>query len=199
MEAGIAVENADPYPRPPVPVFDPREIRERVESWQAHVLPSPLPQVSEDFELNRSTHLGNAKQSSQLNFPIVKQRRSDVAKAMKRKDSPSCKDHSTSRFFRGVADPKFHDNDGINRDTEIVTTRPSDPCGSNAGRTLYSRAGALGEHPDAAPKSSLISETATGQQNIQQVSEVRQISAAIVTHVTKHRLAVFTTLLPFAP
>jgi hypothetical protein len=91
---------------------------------------------------------------------------------MKRKDSPSCKDHSTSRFFRGVADSKFRDTDGVNRDTEAVTTRPSEPHGSNVGRTLHSR-GALGEHPDTAPKSSPISETAAGQQNIQQVSEVR--------------------------
>jgi hypothetical protein len=173
LEAGIAAENADPYPRPPVPVFDLREIRERVENWQTHVLPSPFPQVhSEDVELNRSTHLRDAKQSSQLNYPIVKQRRSDVAKAMKRKDDPSSKDHSTSRFFRGVADPKFRDTDGVNR-TEAVTTGPSEPCGSNVGRTLYSRAGTLGEHPDTAPKSSPISETTAGQQNIKQVSEVR--------------------------
>jgi hypothetical protein len=166
LEAGTAAENADPYPRPPVPVFDLREIRERVENWQAHVLPSPFSQVhSEDFELNRSTHLGDAKQLSQLNFPIVKQRNSDVAKAMKRKDNPSCQDHSTSRFFRGVADPKVREANGVNRDTEAVTTRPSEPCGSNVGRPLHSEAGALSEHPDIA--------TASGQQNIQQVSEVR--------------------------
>ena len=170
MEAGIAAESADPYPRPPVPVFDLREIRERVENWQARVLTSPFPQVhGEDVELNQSALLGDAKQSNQLNFPIVKQRGSDVAKAMKSKDS---KGHSTSRFFRGVADPKFHDTDGVNRDTEHegVTTRPSDPCGSNVGRTLHSRAGALGEHPDSAQP---ISETAASRQNIQEVPEVR--------------------------
>jgi hypothetical protein len=132
--------------------------------------------------VNQSTHVGDAKQSTPLNFPIVKPRRSDVAKAMKRKDSPSCKDHSTSRFFRGVADPKFRDTDGVERDTEAVTTRPSEPCGSNVGRTLHSRAGALGHHPDTAPNSSPISETAAGQQNIQQVSEVQQVFATIVTH-----------------
>lgn len=172
LEAGITAENADPYPRPPVPVSDLREIRERVENWQAKVLSSPFPQVHS--ELSRSTHVGDAKQSSPLNFPIVKQRRGDVAKAMKRKDSPSCKDH-TSRFFRGVADPKFPDADGVNRDTEavVMTTRPSEPCGSNVGHTLHSRAEALGEHSDTAPKSSPVQETAAGQQNIQQVSEVR--------------------------
>ena len=116
--------------------------------------------------MNQSTRVGDARQSSPLNFPIVKQRRSDVAKAMKRKDSPSCKDQSTSRFFRGTPDPKF-------RDTEAVITRPSEPCVSNVGRALHSRAGALGDQPDATPKSSPISETAAGQQNIQQVSEVR--------------------------
>ena len=174
MEAGIAAENADPYPRPPVPVSDLREIRERVENWQAQVSPSPFPQVhNEDVALNRSTHLLDVKRSSQLDYPIVKQRRSDVAKAMKRKDSPSCKDRSTSRFFRGVPDRKSRDTDGVNRDTGAVTTRPSEPCGSNVGDTLYSRAGALGEHPDTAPKSSPISESTAGQQNIQQVSEVR--------------------------
>ena len=174
LEAGIAAEDADPYPRPPVPVFDLRGIRERVENWQANVLPSPLPQVRSDgFELNRSTHVGDAKQLSPLDFPIVKQRRSEVAKSMKRKDSPSCKDHSTSRFFRGVADPKFRDTDGISRDTEAVNTRPSEPCGSNVGSMLHSRAGALGEHLDTAPKSSPIPEAEIDQQNIQQVSEVR--------------------------
>jgi hypothetical protein len=120
--------------------------------------------------VNQSTRVGDAKQSSSLNFPLVKQRRSDVAKAMKRKDNPSCKDHSTSRFFRGVADSKFRDTDGVNHDTEAVTTRPS---GLNVGRTLHSRAGALGDHPDTTPKSPPIPETAAGQQNIQQVSEVR--------------------------
>jgi hypothetical protein len=174
LEAGIVAENADPYPRPPVPVFDLREICERVENWQASVLSSPFPRVhSEVFELNRSTHVGDAKRSSQLASPITKQRRGDVAKAMKRKDSPSCKDHSTSRFFRGAAVPKFGDTDDVDRDTEAVTTRPSEPHGSNVGRTLHSQAGALGEHPDTAPKSSPISETTAGQQNIQQVSEVR--------------------------
>jgi hypothetical protein len=123
--------------------------------------------------VNQSTHVEDAKQSSPLNFLIAKQRRSDVAKAMKRKDSPSCKDHSTSRFFRGVADPKFRDTDGVNRDTEAVTTIPSEPCGSNVGPMLHSRAGAPGDHPDTAQKSPPISETAAGQQNIQQVSEVR--------------------------
>ena len=90
---------------------------------------------------------------------------------MERKGSPSCKEHSTSRFFRGVADPKFLDTDR-DRDTETVTARPSKLCGSNV---------VLGKHPDNAPKSSPISETAAGQQNIQQVSEVRQISTTIVT------------------
>lgn len=94
---------------------------------------------------------------------------------MKRKDSPSCKDHTTSRFFRGVADPKFPDVDGVNRDTEavVMTTRPSEPCGSNVGNTLHSRAEALGEHSDTASKGSPIQEMAADQQNIQQVSEVR--------------------------
>ena len=123
--------------------------------------------------MNQSTHVGDAKQSSPLNFPISKQRRSDVAKALKRKDSPSCKDHSTSRFFRGAADPKFRDTDGVNRDTEAVTTIPSEPCGSKVGHMMHSRAGALGDRPDTAPKSPPIPETAAGQQNIQQVSEVR--------------------------
>jgi len=176
MEAGIAAENADPYPRPPVPVFDLREVCERVENWQADVLSSPFPQVhSEDFELNQatqcSTHVGDAKQSPHK-FSIVKQRRSNVAKVMKRKDSPSYKDHSTSRFFRGVTDPKFRGTDGVNRVIEAVATRPSEPCGSNVGHTLHPRAGALGEHPDTASNSSPISETAAGQQIIQHVSEV---------------------------
>jgi hypothetical protein len=118
--------------------------------------------------LNQSTHVNHAKQLSPLDFPIVKQRRSDVAKAMKRKDSASCKDHSTSRFFPGVTVPKFCD---------------AEPCGSNVG-PMYSRVGALGEHPDATPKSSLVPETVAGQKNIQQVSEseVWLIFVTIITH-----------------
>ncbi len=117
--------------------------------------------------MNRSTDVGHTKQ-----FPIVKQRRSDVAKAMKCKDSSSRKDHSTSRYFCGVADPMFPDTDAINRVAGAVTTRPSQLCDSNVRRTSHSPE-APGEHPNTARKSSLISDKASGQQNIQQVSEVQ--------------------------
>ena len=174
LEAGMAVESADPYPRPPVPVFDLHEIRERVENWQADVLSAPLSQVHrQDPELNRSTHVGDAKQTSPLNFPIVKQRRGDVSNSMKRKDGPSRKDHSKSRYFRGVADPNFPDSNGINRDTEGVTTSHSEPRGSNLGPTSHSRAEALGGHPDVARRDLSTFDTVGDQQNIQQVSEVR--------------------------
>ncbi len=92
---------------------------------------------------------------------------------MKRKDGPSCKDHSTSRYFRGVADPELSGTDGVNRDAEVVITRPFEPCGSNVDRISHSQLKALSEHPDIARKGSPISDTAAGQQYIQQVSEVR--------------------------
>lgn len=167
LEVGIAVEGADPCPRPPVVVFDLREIRERVEDWQANVLSTPSRQ---DSALNQSTHVG--EQPSPLNFPTVKQRRSDVSKAMKRKASPSRKDHSTSRYFRGVADSKFPDSDGVNRDTEGVAN-VFEPRGPNVEPTSHSRAGALGEDPDTTQRGLPTSDAVAGQQNIQQVSEVR--------------------------
>jgi hypothetical protein len=92
---------------------------------------------------------------------------------MKRKDSPSCKDSSTSRYFRGVADPELPGTDGVNRDAEVVITRPFERCGSNVDPISHSQPKALGEHLDNAPKGSPISDTAAGQQYIQQVSEVR--------------------------
>jgi hypothetical protein len=145
----MAAESADPYPRPPVPIFDPREIRERVENWQANVVSAP--QVHRlDSELYQSTHVGDAKQLSPLNFPIVKQRRRDVSKSMKRKGSPSRKDHSTSRYFRGVTDPKFADSHAVNSPAE-----------------------ALGEDADTARRGLPTSDTAASPKNIQQVSEVR--------------------------
>jgi hypothetical protein len=82
---------------------------------------------------------------------------------MKRKDNASRKDRSTSRYFRGVAVP------GVNRDTEGVTTSPSEPRGSSVG---HSRAGALGEDLDTARRGLPTSDIAAGQQDIQQVSEV---------------------------
>jgi hypothetical protein len=167
LKVGIAAKNADPYPRPPPPVFDLREIRERVEGWQASVLSAPSPR--QDSELIRSTHAGDGKQPSPLNFPMVKQRRSNVSRAMKRKASPSRKDHSTSRYFRGVADSKFPDPDGVN---EGVTTSLFEPRGSNVEPTSHSRAEVLGEDTDTTRRGLPPSDTAAGQQNIQQVSEV---------------------------
>jgi hypothetical protein len=91
---------------------------------------------------------------------------------MKRKDSPPRKDRSTSRYFCGVEDPKFPDSDGVNRDTEGVTTSPYKPRGSYVGPTSRSQADALGEDSDIARRGLPTSDTAPGQQNIQQVSEV---------------------------
>jgi hypothetical protein len=91
---------------------------------------------------------------------------------MKPKDNPSRKGRSTSRYFRGIADPQFPDSEGVNRDTEGVTTSPSEPRGSNVGPTSHSREGALGEDSDTARRGIPTSDTAPGQQNIQQVSEV---------------------------
>lgn len=121
--------------------------------------------------MNQSTHVG--EQPSPLNFPTVKQRRSDVSIAMKRKASLSRKDRSTSRYFRGGADSKFPDPDGVNRDTEGVATSVFEPRGPNVEPTSRSEAGVLGEDPDSTQRGLPTPDAAAGQQNIQQVSEVR--------------------------
>ena len=170
LKVGIAAKSADPYPRPLPPVSDLREIRERVEGWQASVLSAPSPR--QDSELIRSTHAGDGKQPPPHNLPMVKQRRSNVSKAMKRKASSSRKDHSTSRYFRGVADSKFPDPDGVNRGTEGVTTSLFEPRGPNVESMSHSRAEVLGDDPDTTRRGLPPPDTAAGQQNIQQVSEV---------------------------
>ncbi|KAH9032890.1 hypothetical protein EDB85DRAFT_1165433 [Lactarius pseudohatsudake] len=131
----------NPYPRPPVPTFDLGEIRERVENWQANVAPAPLSQA--DPDPLHSTE--DAERLSPLNFPIVKRRKSDVARAMKRKRKASPhRNYTTSRYFRGdgLADRmSHHEPQAANRDAECVTPAPrSVPPGSNAELTPHSRA-----------------------------------------------------------
>ena len=193
-----AAESADPYPRPPDPVSDFREIRERVENWKVNVLSTPLSQAdSQDTELNQPVPVGDVRQPSPLDFRTVKQRRSDVVKTMKRKNSPSRKGHSTSRYFRAVTAPKSPD--AANRGTG-VTKSLSQPQGLNADSMLrYSPAEALDEDSIIARRPSHISVTAAGRGNIQQVSEVRQTSAAFQPLVAHNHLAFSATLVPVAP
>ncbi|KAH8978502.1 hypothetical protein EDB86DRAFT_2992999 [Lactarius hatsudake] len=131
----------NPYPRPPVPTFDLGEIRERVENWQANVVSAPLSQA--DPDPLHSTE--DAERLSPLKFPIVKRRKSDVAKAMKRKRKASPhRDYTTSHYFRGdgLADRmSHHEAQAVNRDAECVTPASrSVPPGSNAELTPHSRA-----------------------------------------------------------
>jgi len=169
---------ADPYPRNPDPIFDSREVHERVESWKANLLSAPLSQAdSQDAELNQPIHLGDVRQPSQLDFPTVKQRRCDIAKTTKHKNSPSRKDRSTSRYFRAVAAPKSPD--AANCDTEAVTSSVSKPQGSNVDPMRHSQAEPLDEDLMIAQSPSSTPVRAAGPENIQQVSEVWQISTTI--------------------
>ncbi|KAH9978468.1 hypothetical protein BJV74DRAFT_137780 [Russula compacta] len=172
LEVGIAAaaECADPYPCPTVPAFGLREIRERVVNWQADVLSPPLSQSdNQDPDLNQ-LHVGDANQPSPLNFPVVKQRRCEVPKAVKCKNNPLLKGHSTSRFFRGTEGPKFPD--GTHHDAEGVTTSPSEPRGSAAEPESNSWAEVLDEDPKTARRCSPTHITMASRENIQQVSEL---------------------------
>jgi hypothetical protein len=184
LEAGTAAESADPYPRP-YPIIDVREIRERVENWQANVLSTPLSQPdAQSAELNQLIHIGNVRQLSQLDFPTVKQRRSDVAKTTKRKNSPSRKDQATSRYFRAAAAPK--PPDAANHDTEGMTTSISQPRGTNVGSAPRSQHEAFDNNLVIAQRPSPTPVPEVGRERIQQVSEVRRITAAFLTFTFRH-------------
>jgi hypothetical protein len=193
--SGTAAENADPYPRPPDPMFDFREIRERVENWKANVLSAPLSQAdTQDAELNQLILIGNVKQPSQLDFPAVKPRRSDVAKALKRKNSRSRKGQATSRYFRTAAAPKLPD--AANHDTEGVTRTISQPRGSNVDPTPCAQREAFEENLVAERPSSPLA-IAAGRESIQQVSEVWPITLPFC--VTHNCSAVSSALVPVIP
>ena len=172
-EAGVPSEGADPYPRPPIPVFDSREIRDRVEKWQANVLSAPLSQAdNHNSELNQPPHVKDGERPLPLNFPTVKRRKSDVVKAMKRKRNPSRKNHSTSRYFPRIADPTF--SESANRNNEGVFPTCSLPCGSPTPATPPS------------------------QENIRQVSEVRRIPVSILSPSADDFPVIFATVFPFS-
>jgi hypothetical protein len=176
LVVGTVVESADPYPRPPDPIIDFREIHERVESWKANISSTPLSQTdTQDAELDQSI-MGNIRQPSQLDFPTVKQRRGDVAKAMKRKNSSSSrKDQATSRYF-----PAPKSLDAVNHDIGGMTTNVSQPRGSNVHSAPRSQHEASDENLVIRPRPSPTRPIAAGRESIQQVSEVRWISAAFL-------------------
>lgn len=170
-------ESTDPYPRPSI--VDVREIRERVEDWQANVLSTPLSQAgSQNAELNQPIHIGNVRQPSQLDFPTVKQRRSDVAKTTRLKNSPSRKDHATSRYFRAVAAPKSPG--AANDDTEGMTTSVSKLRGTNVNLAPRSQHEAFDKDLVIARRPSPTPVPAVSREGIQQVSEVRPVTAAFL-------------------
>lgn len=197
LEVGMTAESADPYPRPPDPMFDLREIRERVENWKTNVLPTPLPQAdSQDAELCQPIPVGDVRQPSQLEFPTAKQRRSDVVKTAKRKNSPPRKGHSTSRYFRAVAGLKSPD--AANRDTDLTTSRYQ-PQGLNVDTMPHSPTEALDEDSVIARRPSHTAVKAADRGHIQQVSEVWQTFAACQALVAHNCLAISATLVPVVP
>lgn len=200
LEVGIAAaaECADPYPCPTVPALGFREICERVESWQADLLSPPLSQSdNQEPDLNQ-LHIRDANQTSPLNFPVIKQRRCEVPKAVKCKNKTLPKGHSTSRFFCGTEDPKFPDD--THHDAEGVTTSLPEPRGSPAEPESNSQAEVLDEDPRTAQRRSPAHITTASRENIQQVSEVLQIFPTILSFwFANYRLAVSATLVPDVP
>ncbi|KAI0261794.1 hypothetical protein BC834DRAFT_894864 [Gloeopeniophorella convolvens] len=102
-EARLDAGTEGPYPRPPIPVSDLEEVRERIEVWQANVFSAPVSQAdSQDSELDQPVGVDDFKRPSPLNFPVVKRPRIDVENAKKGRPVPSSRLHSTSRYFRNA-------------------------------------------------------------------------------------------------
>ena len=190
MQAGVAdgpQPEANPYPRPPI--FDLGQIRERVENWKVNVVPAPLSQA--DSQHPDSSHLRHSAEDAEqllspLNFPIVKPRKSDIAKAMKRKRKASSgRDYTTSRYFRGdgLADCMSPEAQAVNRHAECVTPAPRSVARrSNAELTPHSRAESRDEDPESVGRLSPTPApiTAPVPENIHQIAEVRQSHAAVL-------------------
>jgi hypothetical protein len=179
LQAGVVdgpQPKVNPYPRPPVPIFDLGEIRERVENWKATVVSAPLSQLeSQDHASSQLRHSAE-EQLSPLNFPTVKRRKADIAKAMKRKRKASSdRDYTTSRYFRGdgLADRMSLEAQAVNRDAEYVTPAPRSVARrSNAELTPHSRAESPVEDLEPITMRRL-SPTPAAPENIHQIAEVR--------------------------
>jgi hypothetical protein len=181
LQAGVVdgpQPEVNPYPRPPVPIFDLGEIRERVENWKANVVSAPLSQLAsldqdpDSSQLRRSAE----EQLPPLNFPTVKRRKGDVAKAMKHKRKASSdRDYTTSRYFRGdgLADRLSLEAQAVNRDAECVTPAPRSVARrSNAELTPHSHAETPDEDLEPITMRRL-SPTPAAPENIHQIAEVR--------------------------
>ncbi|KAF8264663.1 hypothetical protein EI94DRAFT_1737968 [Lactarius quietus] len=145
---GPRTTEVNPYPRPPVPIFDLGEIRERIENWKATVVSAPLSQ------------------------------KSDIAKGMKRKRKASSdRDYTTSRYFRGdgLADRMSLEAQAVNRNAECVTPAPRSVARrSNAELTPQSRADSRDEDPETMHRRSSSTPaviTAPVPENIHQIAE----------------------------
>lgn len=184
MQAGVVdgpQPQVNPYPRPPVPIFDLGEIRERVENWKANVVSAPLSQLASQDQDQGSSQLRHSaeEQLSPLNFPTVKRRKGDIAKAMKpKRKTSSDRDYTTSRYFRGdgLADRMSLEAQAVNRDAECVTPAPRSVARrSNAELTPHSHA----ESPVEDPEPNRLSPTPGAiPENIHQIVEVRHFSHA---------------------
>ncbi|KAI0294665.1 hypothetical protein B0F90DRAFT_1274747 [Multifurca ochricompacta] len=169
--------DADPYPRPPVPVLDLRETRERVENWQANVLSAPLSQVDsgDPEQKNQSVPVEDDRRSPPLKFPTVKRRKDNVVKVMKHPNLP----------------------ENLKCDAQGAIRVASPPRGSNVELTPRSRKVALGMVPKIArTPSPPTPNTASIPENIHQVSEVRGgFPAGVRTFsVDNSLLGIFSTL-----
>jgi hypothetical protein len=179
LEAVVNGESADPYPRLPIPLVDPQEIRDRVEKWQTDVLSPSLPQAdNQSSGSNQPLHVDDTERPPPLNFPTVKRRRSDVVRTIKCRQNSSRKDLSTSRYFRGVIDPNFPQ--GADRDNEGVTPTCSLPRASDVAPMPCPQVVALDDDPKRPPRPS---PTPPGPENIREVSEVRWIRVTILSLV----------------
>ena len=176
LQAGVVDgSQVNPYPRPPVPIFDLGEIRERIENWKANLVSAPLSQPESQVPDPSQPRQSAEDQLSPLNFPTVKRRKSDhVAKAMKRKRKASSdRDYTTSRYFRGdgLADRMSLEPQTVNRDAECVTPAPPSVARrSNAELTPHSRAESTDEDPETNTMRKL---PPTAPENIHQIAEVR--------------------------
>lgn len=174
LQAGVVDGlQVNPYPRPPVPIFDLGEIRERIENWKANLVSAPLSQPESQVYDSSQVRHSVEEQLSPLNFPTVKRKKSAIAKAMKRKRKASSdRDYTTSRYFRGdgLADRMSLEPQTVNRDAECVTPAPPSVARrSNAELTPHSRP----ESPKEDPERNTRRLTPTPPENIHQIAEVR--------------------------
>ena len=156
-EAVVPGQGADPYPHPPNPLFDPQQVRDRIEEWKTSVLSPPLSQADDQCS--------DTEQSLPPHSPKTKRRRNDaIRRTIKSRQKPSL---STSRYFRGVVDLELPK--GKNCDNESASSLRRGP---NIGSSLCTPVVALDDDRKSELVLSPTPVTSSGIENIRQVSEV---------------------------